>query len=63
MAKKTQTELLEEIVELLTPVSNMAKYQIGQINQASAEQAALAELRQKQFEEQQQAQAELKKEE
>lgn len=34
MAKKTQTELLQEIVDLLTPMSNLSRYQIGKINQA-----------------------------
>ncbi len=29
---KTQTELLQEIVDLLTPMNNLAVYQIGQIN-------------------------------
>ena len=32
MAKKTQTELLEEIKELLTPINNLARYYIQQIN-------------------------------
>ena len=61
MAKKTQTQLLEEIVELLTPVANMAKYNIQQINNQIAEQDALMKLRQEQFEAQQKEQAELKK--
>ena len=33
MAKKTQTELLQEIVDLLIPVSNLARYDIGKINE------------------------------
>ena len=61
MAKKTQVQLLEEIVELLTPVANMAKYNIQQINNQIAEQDALMKLRQEQFEAQQKEQAELKK--
>lgn len=31
--KKTQTELLQEIADLLTPVANLARYNIGLINQ------------------------------
>ena len=61
MAKKTQIQLLEEIVELLTPVANMAKYNIQQINNQIAEQDALMKLRQEQFEAQKKEQAELKK--
>ena len=61
MAKKTQVQLLEEIVELLTPVANMAKYNIQQINNQIAEQDALMKLRQEQFEAQKKEQAELKK--
>ena len=30
--KKSQVELLQEIVALLEPMSNLARYQIGQIN-------------------------------
>ena len=41
--KKTQTELLQEIATLLTPVSNLARYQIQQINDAiKAQEAAKA---------------------
>lgn len=32
MAKKTQTELLNELVELLKPINELAKYQIQNIN-------------------------------
>ena len=32
MAKKTQVELLQEIADLLLPVSNLAKFNISQIN-------------------------------
>ena len=32
MAKKTQTELLEQLVELLKPINELAKYQIQNIN-------------------------------
>ena len=58
MAKKTQVQLLEEIVELLTPVANMARYQIGQINQQAQEQQAYAQF---QKELQEKYQADLKK--
>jgi len=43
MAKKTQVQLLEEIVELLTPVANLARYQIAEINARAQDQAAYAE--------------------
>ena len=39
--KKTQTELLQEIADLLLPMSNLARYQIQKINetiQAEAQQ-------------------------
>lgn len=29
---KTQKELLQEVIDLLTPISNLARYQISQIN-------------------------------
>ena len=39
--KKSQTELLQEIVDLLIPVSNLARYDISKINaQIQAAQAA-----------------------
>lgn len=41
--KKTQTELLQELVDLLAPISNLARYQIGQINTALAAQAKAQE--------------------
>ena len=37
--KKTQAELLQEIADLLLPMSNLAKFQIGKINEAIAAQA------------------------
>ena len=43
MAKKTQAELLQEIVDLLTPVANLARYQIAEINARAQDQAAYAE--------------------
>ena len=46
MAKKTQTQLLEELIELMTPVANLAKYQIAEINQASYNQQLLAKAQQ-----------------
>ena len=48
--KKTQLELLQEIADLLTPVANLAKYQIGVINQQHAEQAKRAESEMKKIE-------------
>lgn len=30
--KKTQVELLQEVADLLEPISNLARYNIGQIN-------------------------------
>ena len=38
MAKQTQSELLREICDLLLPVSNLAKFNITQINQQIAAQ-------------------------
>ena len=38
MAKQTQVELLREIADLLLPVSNLAKFNITQINQQIAAQ-------------------------
>ncbi len=35
-SKKTQLELLQEIVDLLTPVSNLSRYQIQKINEQIA---------------------------
>ena len=32
MAKKTQTQLLEEIIELLKPINNLTRYYIQNIN-------------------------------
>jgi len=46
MAKKTQAELLQEIVDLLTPVANLARYQIGDINARAQEQQAYAAFQQ-----------------
>ncbi len=42
---KTQTELLQEIVDLLTPMNNLAIYQIGQINKQIQREADLADIR------------------
>lgn len=42
--KKTQTELLTEIVELLKPINNLSRYYIQNINdQIAAQEAAAAE--------------------
>lgn len=38
--KKTQTELLTEIVELLTPINNLTRYYIQNINQQIEAQEA-----------------------
>ena len=44
--KKTQVELLQEIADLLLPMSNLAKYQIQNINAAiAAEEQAKAEAK------------------
>ena len=45
MAKKTQTQLLEEIIELLKPINNLTRYYIQNINaQIAAQEAANAEV-------------------
>ena len=50
--KKTQSELLQEIAELLVPMSNLARYQIQKINeQIQAAQDALAKTEVKEAEE------------
>ena len=46
MAKKTQVQLLEEIAELLKPISNMASYNIRQINQQMANEQLLLKAQQ-----------------
>ena len=61
MAEKSELELLARIIELLEPVSNMAKYQIGQINQASQEAEVLAKFKQEQIEKYQADQKKLEK--
>ena len=33
MAKKTQVQLLQEIADLLLPMSNLARFQISKINE------------------------------
>lgn len=47
MAKKTQTELLQEISDLLTPMSNLARYNIQQINEAIKQREAEKEAAEK----------------
>ncbi len=45
-SKKTQLELLQEIVDLLTPVSNLSRYQIQKINeQIAKEQSPLKQTK------------------
>lgn len=39
MAKKTQTQLLEEVIELLKPINNLTRYYIQEINKQIAAQA------------------------
>lgn len=41
MSKKTQTDLLQEIVDLLTPMSNLAKHKITLINEDTFKQKLL----------------------
>ena len=38
MAKKTQAQLLEEVIELLKPINNLARYYIQNINAQIAAQ-------------------------
>ena len=38
MAKKTQVMLLQEIADLLLPMSNLARFQISKINEQIKEQ-------------------------
>ncbi len=45
MKKKPQAELLEQLIELMTPVSNLARYQIQKINEQIAEQQKLADIK------------------
>ena len=45
MSKKTQTDLLQEIVDLLTPINNLAIYEIGKINKKLNAKAAVAHLK------------------
>ena len=40
--KKTQSQLLKEIADLLLPMSNLARYQIQKINEQIQAQQALA---------------------
>ena len=43
MAKKTQAQLLEEIIELLKPINNLTRYYIQSINADIAAQQAKEE--------------------
>lgn len=43
MAKKTQTQLLQELIELLKPINNLSRYYIQQINAQIAANAPAEE--------------------
>ena len=48
---KTQKDLLQEIADLLLPMSNLARYQIQKINEQIQAQQALAKTEVKEAEE------------
>ena len=41
--KKTTDELLQELIDLVAPISNIARNEIGKINRGMAAEQALAE--------------------
>ena len=41
--KKTTDELLQELIDLVAPISNIARNEIGKINRSMAAEQALAE--------------------
>ena len=53
MANKTNAELLQELFDLMTPMAEMAKYQIQQINNDIERNKIVQDFLQKQQEESQ----------
>ena len=53
MANKTNSELLQELIDLMTPMAEMAKYQIQQINNDIERNKIVQDFLQKQQEESQ----------
>lgn len=53
MANKTNAELLQELIDLMTPMAEMAKYQIQQINNDIERNKIVQDFLQKQQEESQ----------
>jgi len=47
MAKKTQAQLLEELIELVKPINNLSRYYIQNINAQLAQQEAAKEAEEK----------------